>query len=212
MNKNEEQRGEQHSLHSSALHSSPSLRVFFAIRLPAEIRARAEEHMADLRSLMPDVRAGWERGEKLHITMKFLGNVEQPRVAALGDAATRAAQSVSAFGLRIEGAGSFPPRGPARVLWLGVADDSGALARLHRRLEEECEGMGFAREARPFHPHITLARLRRPAGAQRLAALHREKGFASSEVAVAHLVLMRSELGPGGSRYTVLSSHPLSGE
>jgi 2'-5' RNA ligase len=161
---------------------------------------------------MPNVRAGWERSEKLHITLKCLGEVDEPRVADLRGAAERAAQSVQTFGLRIEGAGSFPPRGPARILWLGVADDSGALAHLHHRLEEECEGLGFAREARPFHPHITIARLRRPEGARSLATLHEEKGFASAEVSVADLVLMRSELGPGGSIYTQLSRHALSGK
>lgn len=168
--------------------------------------------MADLRSLMPEVRAGWERCEKLHITLKFLGDVEEARVADLMSAAAGAAQSVSPFGVRINGAGSFPPRGPARILWLGVEDDSGALARLQHRLEEECEAKGFAREARPFHPHITIARLRRPEGARRLAMIHQEKGFAPAEASVADFVLMRSELGPGGSRYTELSRHPFGGK
>jgi 2'-5' RNA ligase len=200
------------SLQPSALSPEPSLRLFFAVELPAEVRARVGEHIADLRARLPDVRAGWERSEKLHVTLKFLGEIEQPRVVELRSAAERAAQSVSAFGLRIEGAGSFPPRGLPRVLWLGVADDSGALARLQDRLEEECESAGFAREARPFHPHLTIARLRRPEGARRLALLHAEKGFAPAEVSVADLVLLSSELGPGGSRYTELSRHRLGRE
>jgi RNA 2',3'-cyclic 3'-phosphodiesterase len=165
--------------------------------------------MAELRSRMPEVRAGWERPEKLHITLKFLGEIEQSRAAALSAATERAARSVPPFDLRIEVAGHFPPRGPARVLWLGVADATGALARLQQRLEDECAAEGFAREARPFHPHLTIARLRRPEGARRLAALHEEKGFAQAGFPVADLVLMRSELGPSGSRYAELSRHSL---
>lgn len=209
MNKKRDQKDESPSLHPSAVRAPSTLRVFFAIELPAEIRARAGEHIADLRGRVPDVRAGWERSEKLHLTLKFLGEVEEPRVADLKGAAARAAQSALPFSLRIEGAGAFPPRGLPRILWLGVADDSGALARLQHRLEEECEAEGFQREARPFHPHITIARLRRPEGARRLALLHQEKGFAPAEVPVVDLVLIRSELGPGGSRYTELSRHPL---
>jgi 2'-5' RNA ligase len=166
--------------------------------------------MAELRRLMPDVRAGWEHPEKLHITLKFLGEIEPDRLANLRAATQRAAQSAEPFGLRIEGAGAFPPHGLPRILWLGVADAKGALARLQHRLEDECTSEGFAREARSFHPHITIARLRRPEGARRLAALHEEKGFAPSEFSVAELILIRSELGPGGSRYTELSRHSLS--
>jgi 2'-5' RNA ligase len=198
------------TIHPSSLILHPSLRVFCAVELPAEVRARAGEHMAELRSRMPDVRAGWERPEKLHITLKFLGELEPSRAAALSAAAERAARSVPPFDLRIEVAGHFPPRGPARILWLGVADATGALARLQQRLEDECAVEGFAREARPFHPHITIARLRRLEGARSIAALHQEKGFAPVGFSVAELVLMRSELGPGGSRYAELSRHSLS--
>jgi 2'-5' RNA ligase len=212
MNKKRDKQEESPSLHPSSLIPHPSLRLFFAVELPAEIRARAGEHIADLRAQLPDVRAGWERMEKLHLTLKFLGEIEESRVVALRGAAARAAQSVSTFVMRLEGAGAFPPRGLPRVLWISVADASGGLAHLQHRLEEECERAGFPREARPFHPHITLARLRRPEGARRLAALHQDKGFAPAEVSVNDLLLIRSEPGPGGSRYTELSRHPLSGE
>jgi len=198
-------------LHPSALSPQPFLRVFCAVELPGSIRASAGEHIEALRRLAPDVRAGWERPEKLHITLKFLGEIEQARVSALAEAACAAARSLEPFDLSVEGAGAFPPRGPARVLWLGLKDSAGALALLQRRLEEECVARGFAREARPFKAHVTIARLRRPTGARRLAALHEEKGFARAEFSVRDLVLIRSELGRGGSRYTELSRHPLGG-
>jgi 2'-5' RNA ligase len=199
-------------VHPSALIPHPSLRVFCAVELPARVRARAAAHIADLQSRLPDVRAGWERPEKLHITLKFMGEIEQGRAQDLFGAASRAARCVPFFDLRLEGAGSFPPHGSPRVLWLGVADDSGALARLQHLLEDECALCGFAREGRPFRPHLTIARLRRPDGARRLAALHQEKGFEAAEFTVRELVVLRSELGPNGSRYTELSRHPLTGE
>jgi 2'-5' RNA ligase len=114
------------------------------------------------------------------------------------------------FTLRLEGAGSFPTRGLPRVLWLGIADAKGALARQQKRLEDECAAERFAREERPFSPHLTLARIRAPYGAGELAKLHQENVFEAIEFTVADLIVLRSELGPGGSRYTEISRHALS--
>src|SRR5919202_1847961 len=114
------------------------------------------------------------------------------------------------FELSVSGPGSFPPHGPPRVLWLGIEDASGRLAGLQRALEDECAAAGFAREPRPFRPHLTVARIRSPQGARELAAAHRESRFEPQTFTVSELVVMRSELGPGGSRYTPLSHQPLA--
>jgi RNA 2',3'-cyclic 3'-phosphodiesterase len=190
--------------------SASSLRVFFALELPAEVRARAANHIARLREAAPTVRASWEREEKLHITLKFLGEIAPDRVEALSGAAARAAASSQPFTLALKGAGAFPPRGNPRVLWLGLEDSSGALAHLQTRLEEECAAAGFPREARPFHPHLTLARLRAPQGSRELAKMHQETGFEPIGFEVTDLILIQSELGAGGSRYTEVSRHSLA--
>ncbi len=200
------------AVHPSSFRPRPPLRVFCAIELPAEVRARAVEHIARLRSVVPEVRASWERTEKLHITLKFLGEIAQDRAEALSGVASSATRNTPPFILALSGAGAFPPRGNPRILWLGIDDSSGALARLQSRLEEECESAGFAREERPFHPHLTLARVRAPQGARRLASVHQETGFAAMEFAVTSLVVMRSELGAGGSSYTEISRHRFKSE
>jgi 2'-5' RNA ligase len=187
-------------------------RIFCAVELPEEVRAQAAAQAALLRERAPHVRASWERPEKMHLTLKFLGEIESERVERLQSAATRSAASVAKFSISVEGAGAFPVRGPARVLWLGVRDEPGNLARLQSRLEEECGREGFMREAKQFHPHLTIARLRTPAGARTLAALHRETSFASPSFTVAELVVIRSELTPEGSRYTILSRHNLNND
>jgi 2'-5' RNA ligase len=184
-------------------------RLFCAIELTAEVRARMIEHISLLRAKLPDVRAAWERADKLHLTLKFFGDVEQARIEALSHATARAAHSIAPFNIVINGAGAFPPHGNPRVLWLGLNDSTGNLSRLHQTLENECTAEGFKREQRPFHPHITLARLRHPAGTRQLAALHLETGFPAMQLNVTEIVLMRSEPGPGGSRYTALSRQSL---
>jgi 2'-5' RNA ligase len=145
--------------------------------------------------------------EKLHITLKFLGEIASNQIEALSDAASRAAQSTRPFIVALEGAGAFPPRGVPRILWLGINDSSGMLPELQSHLEEECERAGFAREVRPFHPHLTIARIRTPRATRQLARLHQELGFEAIEFSVTELVVMRSELAVGGSRYTEISRH-----
>lgn len=187
--------------------SDEGLRVFCAVELPDEVREAAAAHAARLRRDFPEARASWARPASLHVTLKFLGEVEAARIPVLSRAAGAAAAGFGSFPLSVEEAGTFPPRGAARVLWLGVRDESGSLARLQSRLEEECEAAGFPREPRAFKPHLTLARLRAPKDAHALSEAHRRSTFGPHAFHVSDLVVMRSELGPGGSRYTPLSRH-----
>lgn len=188
---------------------SQRLRVFCAIDLPDDVRARAAARIAGLRAAFPHVRASWERAEKLHVTLKFIGEIEPMRVSDLSQAAERAASGRERFELVISGAGAFPPRGAARVLWLGVGDSSGGLKRLAARLEDECEAVGFARERRQFSPHLTIARLREPRDAHGLTAAHTSEDFAEARFKVSELLVVRSVLSPSGSHYTTVSRHAL---
>ena len=182
-------------------------RTFCAVELPDGVKSRVAEHIKRLRAEFPDVRASWEKPEKLHITLKFLGEIELPRAEDLSGAASRAASRVMPFKLTIAEAGAFPPRGQPRVLWLDIKDTSGSLASLQHSLEDACAAAGFPRESRPFKPHLTVARLRSPQGARELAAAHREASFEPQTFTISELVVMRSELRPGGSRYSVVSRH-----
>ena len=186
-----------------------SIRVFCAVELPEAIRAAVAAHAARLRREFPEARASWVRPEGLHITLKFIGEVEAARVEALTRAAGAAVEGCKPFSLSIEESETFPPRGAARVLWLGVKDESGQLAQLQQRLERECEAAGFPREPRAFKPHLTAARLRTPNMANALSEAHRQATFGPYHFQVSELLVIRSELGPGGSRYTPLSRHTL---
>ena len=191
------------------------MRIFCAVELPDDVRARVAAHIADLRgAAQPSLKIGWERAEKLHLTLKFLGEIETERVEALTRAAERAASVTRKFELSLREAGSFPPRGKPRVLWLGLKDDAtGSLAQLQERLEAECARENFPRETRAFRPHLTIARIRIPnAAAHHIAELHRETYFAPATFGVGEFVIMQSQLGAGGSRYTPLSRHELKAE
>ncbi|HLL15508.1 MAG TPA: RNA 2',3'-cyclic phosphodiesterase [Pyrinomonadaceae bacterium] len=198
----------------SDLRPNQRVRIFCAVELPEDARARVAAHVESLRrAAQGSLKITWERAEKLHLTLKFLGEIEAERVEALTRAANRAADVTGNFEVSLREAGAFPPRGNPRVLWLGLHDEAGRLAELQKRLEAECERENFPREERAFRPHITIARIRTPnAAARQLAALHRETDFAPATFGVGEFVIMQSQLGAGGSRYTPLSRHVLKAE
>ena len=184
-----------------------SLRTFIAIELPADVRARVAQHIACLRHELPDVRASWSREDNLHLTLKFLGNVSVAEIPKVSNAIERATKPVSAFEVTVSGCGVFPPRGRPGVLWLGT--QAAGLQALHAAIDQELDAAGFPRELRPFHPHLTLARLRQSQGARQLAELHKSLVFAPVEFGVSEVVVFKSELLTQGPRHTAISRHRL---
>jgi 2'-5' RNA ligase len=162
-----------------------------------------------LREKFPRARASWERAEKMHITLKFLGDIEEKRLQSVNKVVETVASAFQPFEMSIEGAGAFPPRGAPRVLWLGAKDDSGNLVMVQEKLENEFARIGFKKETRRFHPHLTLARVRAPEGAKELREEHERIDFNTSSFTVEEIVVMQSELLPSGSRYTKLSQYKL---
>jgi len=189
---------------------SNTWRLFVAIELPAAARRRLIEHIDRLRSTMPEVRASWSREENLHLTLKFLGDIPATNVERLSVAASIATTRVEPFDIVVEGCGAFPPRGQPRVLWIGIRDLSGQLALLHQTLEDECAKAGFPREQRSFHPHLTIARIRKPHDSRYLATMHQELGFEAETVRASELAVIRSELRSQGSLHTIISRHAFS--
>ena len=165
-------------------------------------------HIACLKQAVPDARASWARETNLHLTLKFLGEIPQPIVPNFSNAVARAVVGVKSFPIRFEATGVFPTRGQPRVLWIGTNDYSGRLVELHAKIEEESALAGFPEEARPFHPHLTIARLRNPQHARELATAHKQMKFEPIEATVSELLVIRSELSSEGSKYTVVSRHP----
>ena len=184
-------------------------RVFCAVELPEEVRARLEDHVGRLRKEVPEATASWSRVENIHLTLKFFGNVAVDRTPVISDAASRTAREFPAFRIGIGGTGVFPKPSRAQVLWIGVNDPSGNLSALQKRFDDECLADGFSKEDRAYRPHLTIARLRNPEGARRLADAHLSMTFTNIEVPLTELVIFRSELSPKGSKYTALSHHHL---
>ena len=192
-------------LGSQSLTTGKPWRVFCAVELPASVRENLMKHVARLREAVPQSRASWSRENNIHLTLKFFGDTEQSRISDLNKAAARAVEQIAPFKISVEQTGAFPKLAAPRVLWVGIADKSGQLARLKRNIEDECANVGFLRDERSFHPHLTIARLRMPKESRDLASTHKDMHFEPAEVVVSELCVIRSELSSRGAKYSVLS-------
>lgn len=187
--------------------SSP-LRLFVAVDPAAEVRERIARELPRLRALAP--RARWVDAAGLHVTLAFLGDVDEGAVPALADAIAAVAKRHAPMDLRFVGGGIFGSARRGRVLWAGVDGALDALGAMHGDLGAALETLGFPREERALSVHLTLARARDPRGDPALAGCAEAlAGVELGATRVEGVVLYRSELGGGGSRYTALATASL---
>jgi len=198
--------------HQMRVDYEQTYRTFIAIELPLEIRRLIRAHIDQLRSALPQVRASWSREDNLHLTLKFLGDVPISRIPDLSEACSIAIKSIASLKLVVKGCGRFPPHGKPKVLWIGFDEaetDESRLLQLHAAIEDSCAAHGFTREARPYHPHLTIARIREAKDTRALAESHMQTDFAPQTFTVSEVVVFRSQLSTTGSKHFLLSRHPL---
>jgi RNA 2',3'-cyclic 3'-phosphodiesterase len=183
------------------------MRVFIGVK--ASLAAIADMTAA-VDSLRPaadraGLRVRWVCPATYHVTLKFLGEVRAAALAAIRDAVGNALADSAGFSFSLGTLGAFPARDRARVLWVGVQDGARELTRLAELCDRAVEPLGFARERRPFHAHVTLGRLKEVANIEPLmVALPAEHRF--SDTAVGELNLFESAIKPDGSEYTARAS------
>lgn len=185
------------------------MRLFAAIELPEDVRARLASAAADLRGrLRRSVDARWVEAEKLHLTVRFIGQVEDDRAPALIER-VRAPVPLPPFDVRFGACGVFPPSGSPRVIWIGVAEGAASLSGIHRELNDRLMPFGFEPEHRPFSAHLTLARVRTARSGGKIRAAVGAFTVPDVRCHVSHVTLFRSHLSPRGSRYDVVAAIPL---
>ena len=188
-----------------------SPRLFVAIDLPEEVRESLGRLQSDLRRLdLSGLR--WTRPEGVHLTLKFLGETPTSSIPAIEGALARAVQGTPPFRLALGEPGTFGNRRGPRVLWVDVEGDVQPLQRLQAAVERELEAAGFAPEEREFSPHLTLARVPqppRPGLAERVSRALAAVAAPHGEIEVTEVVLMRSQLQPGGAVYSRVAVFPL---
>jgi 2'-5' RNA ligase len=186
------------------------IRAFVAIDLPDAVRR-------DVAALRPRLGLGgapmkWVEEKNLHLTVKFLGDVDDDAVPSILARLRDACAAFEPFEIEIAGVGTFPPGRPPRIVWAGVTENAEIVKRLAARIDKDLGALGIEPEARELHPHVTLARVRDGANGPPRARGPIGAGVGPlGRVRVEAVELKASRLGPAGPVYSSLGAAPLRG-
>lgn len=184
------------------------MRAFIAIELPEAVRRQLGALCVRLRQT--GSKASWVQPDRMHLTLRFLGEVSEEGTAAIAASMTDVCRDIRPFMLTCERLGAFPNLRKPSVIWVGVTPLEPDLARIQSAAETGARACGLLPETKPFHPHVTLARIRNP---KEVSALTRqvevESAFRADAFDVSHVSLFSSELLPRGPVYTRIRDFPL---
>jgi RNA 2',3'-cyclic 3'-phosphodiesterase len=176
------------------------MRLFIAIDIPSALRSGLHDMGREIQGARP------VPADQLHLTLRFIGDVETQALFPLKEGLGTLA--ISPFSLELQGVGRFPLRGAPRVVWAGVNSQQ-ELTLLHSRIEDILEQLGYAKETRPFAPHLTLARMKTAATDSLRQFLARYTTYHSAPFPVEHVNLYSSKLTPAGAIHRLEAAYPL---
>lgn len=184
-----------------------SRRLFIGISLPQEIQEKLVFLEDELKKFI--LRGRWIKKESLHLTLKFLGYCDSDRVGQIDQKIKEVAQSKDVFTFTLQGLGAFPTLKRARVIWVGVGEGAGQFVDLAESIDSSLEELGFETENRPFHPHITLARLKIPSAIDETHLTKLADQLPQNELKAQSIILFQSKLTPSGAEYSKITENLL---
>lgn len=185
-------------------------RTFVALAVTPEVRRRAVELQRQLGEADADVK--WVEEQNIHLTLKFLGDVNDTELPAVCRAVEQAVAAMPKFVMLVAGVGAFPNHQRPRTLWVGVKDEADKVDRIKRSLDEALFPLGFRDEDRRFTPHLTIGRVKGGyRGLNRLSELMQANAaWTGGRCEVCEVRVMSSQLGPKGPLYTVMARAKLA--
>jgi len=183
------------------------MRLFIAIGLPDSWKQILAQPESSIAWLGRGVK--WVDPHIMHLTLRFLGDVAENDLPNLETAISDAVSGSAAFSMRIRGTGVFPSPKRPRVYWAGL-EAPPTLMDLQSRIEQEMSKLGFEKDENPFHPHLTLARIKDPIGKERMTEALLNFRLESEPFTVTEVLLMQSHLSPEGAHYEAVRHFPLS--
>jgi RNA 2',3'-cyclic 3'-phosphodiesterase len=188
------------------------MRLFVGIEISPAVVTATIELIAQLQAasakLAPQSRITWVTAERLHITIRFIGHVDDTRVDGIR-AVLAPPLALDPFNLTIAGVGTFPPKGPPRVVWAGLGGGRDQLVAIEPAVSERLARAGVPHEDRPYNPHLTLARVRDAAGLRSAPFVGSHRDVSLGTTPVDAITLFESRLSPKGPTYVALARTPL---
>ena len=183
------------------------MRTFIAIELPSEIKEKIEKTITPFRKL--NLAISWVKPKNLHLTLKFLGEVDEKKVDDMSLALEKALKDEEIFKMNLREFGAFPDFRRPKVIWIGIEGGVENLKRIQFKIEEELSKIDFPKEKREFSPHLTIARVKSPKGIERLTEGIKNVSLVSWDIEVDEVLLMKSQLYPRGAIHTPLKKFKL---
>ncbi|GAB61161.1 MAG: RNA 2',3'-cyclic phosphodiesterase [Candidatus Jettenia sp.] len=179
------------------------VRLFVAVEIPEEIRKKLGEFQDELKKANADV--GWVAPENLHITLKFIGSLDEEKIDEVVRIIKDSAAGTKLFDLNYMGVGAFPTEKNPRIVYADVIDSDGILTKIHEKLNNQLVALGVKHEDRKFEAHLTVGRIKTRKNVKRLMEiLNSYNGFHFGLAQVTRIVLMKSDLLQKGPIYTKL--------
>jgi 2'-5' RNA ligase len=183
---------------------SKTIRTFIAIEIPGDIISKLGDLQLGLKKYGFKIR--WVQSENIHLTLKFLGDVEETNFDEIAEALSKTADGYTEMSLKAKGIGVFPSIKRPRVLWVGLTGQLESLVKLQNTLDKNLKTLGFPEEKRPFKGHLTIGRIKGKINTKKFGdALLTFRGFETETFAVGRIILYKSELKPAGAVYTKLA-------
>jgi RNA 2',3'-cyclic 3'-phosphodiesterase len=179
------------------------IRAFIALPLPETVKDALLEASGRLRKT---IDARWVKPEAIHLTMKFLGDIDEKNLVSIRERLDDLSALYHPFDMRLSGMGAFPSVRKARVIWAGIDTDISGLRKLAASIDDLSADYGVKKESRPFTAHITLARLREP------SMINLDVRMQEITFIIDSMHFYKSDLTPQGAKYTLLHSSPFTGK
>lgn len=184
------------------------IRTFIAIKISPELENELNTFLEELKKIQCNVK--WVNAKSIHLTLKFLGNHSSSEIEKVTESVKRGSQDFSVFKLKTGEKGAFPSLKRPRVFWVGLAENNNqTLIPLQKEIDNQLSDLGFEKESRGFHPHLTVGRVRSPGNIIEVTQKFTDYSFPEIEFAVDQILVMKSELTPKGAIYSIQNTIPL---
>ncbi|MEE4312057.1 MAG: RNA 2',3'-cyclic phosphodiesterase [candidate division KSB1 bacterium] len=179
------------------------IRTFIAIEIPPHIKKEISEFQRHL--MVRDTRISWPKPDNIHITLKFVGDVETNAITAITEAVEKGVEQIPPFNVKIVGVGTFPSGRKPRILWIGAKSENSLMVKCADNIDQKLEELGYEKETRPFRAHLTLGRVKSQFKIDEvLDRLNESRDFECDDFLASEIIVVQSTLHASGAIYTPL--------